>query len=67
MYGDEPSWTDSEWKKEISDLFADQQEGKDKEETLGKVLFELCRLAQKQQIDAEQCLSEYVKNYIKNK
>jgi tetrapyrrole methylase family protein/MazG family protein len=67
MYGQEPNWTDSEWKKEISNLLSDQQEGKDKEETMGKVLFELCRLAQKQQIDAEQCLSEYVKNYIKNK
>lgn len=67
MYGEEPSWTDSEWKKEISFLLADQEEKNHKEETLGKVLFELCRVAQKHHIDAEQCLSEYVRKFVKNK
>lgn len=67
MYGVDPNWTDSEWQKEISNLLSDLQNEKDREETFGKVFFELCSLAQKQEIDAEQCLSEYVKKYSKNK
>jgi tetrapyrrole methylase family protein/MazG family protein len=64
MYGEEAIWTDSEWKKEISYLVAEEQERKRQEETMGKVLFELCKVAQKQQLNAEECLSEYVKNFI---
>ncbi len=67
MYGVESGWTDSEWKTEIGNLVTDQQEVKARKEHLGKVLFELCRYAQKHQVDAEECLSEYVKSYVKNK
>lgn len=41
------------------------QKQEDKETSFGVVLFELCKLAHQESIDAEKCLSEYVKNYIK--
>lgn len=67
MYGEDAIWKDSEWKREISTLIHQEQEQNVEEKTLGEILFELCKVAQKQHLDAEHCLSEYVNQYIEKK
>lgn len=67
MYGEGAFWTDSEWKKEIATLSSEKEEQKKLEDTLGRVLFEACKLAQKKHLNAEQCLSEYINRYIQKK
>ena len=49
-----------------ADLYNIEEETTVDEETLGRKLFELCAIAHKSGIDAEESLISYTKNFIKN-
>lgn len=66
LYGKQELWSESDLIGCISNLKQDSKQ-EDQNKRLGGLLFELCKLAQEKNIDAEQCLFDYIQCYIDGK